>query len=95
MGRRLAPAATAVAISALACVPAPARAAVMETPSAIGTESVLWLVANRSFEGFRAVLARAPARLARFPLLPSAATTLGINDGDIVRAVPLAARGAA
>ncbi len=56
------------------------------------TDNVLWLVANRSFERFRAVLARAPARLARFPLLPHAAAILGINDGDAVRAVPLSAR---
>jgi arginine N-succinyltransferase len=56
------------------------------------TDEVLWLVANRSFERFRAVLAPAPARIARFPLLPHAAATLGVGDGDTVRAVPLSPR---
>jgi arginine N-succinyltransferase len=59
------------------------------------TGEVLWLVTNRRFEGYRAVLARAPGRLARFPLLPHAAAALGVGDGDSVRAVPLAARDAA
>jgi arginine N-succinyltransferase len=56
------------------------------------TDDVLWLVANRSFERFRAVVARAPARIARFPLLPHAAAILGVVDGDTVRAVPLSPR---
>src|SRR5438477_2280373 len=56
------------------------------------TNDVLWLVANRSFERFRAVLAPAPARVAQFPLLPHAAVALGVGDGDIVRAVPLSPR---
>src|SRR5512132_391096 len=34
------------------------------------TENVVWLLANRRFEGFRAIVAAAPARTARFPLLP-------------------------
>jgi arginine N-succinyltransferase len=58
------------------------------------TDDVVWLVANRSFERFRAVLAPAPARVARFPLLPHAAAILGISDGDSVRAVPLSGRDA-
>jgi arginine N-succinyltransferase len=56
------------------------------------TDDVLWLVANRSFEGFRAVLAPAPARIAQFPLLPHAAAALGVGDGDTVRAVPVSPR---
>jgi arginine N-succinyltransferase len=53
------------------------------------TDSVVWLVANRRFDDFRAILAHAPARVERFPLAPEAATQLGIVDGDAVRAVPL------
>ena len=56
------------------------------------TDEVLWLVASRSFERFRAVLAPAPTRIAQFPLLPHAAATLGVGDGDSVRAVPLSPR---
>jgi len=56
------------------------------------TNDVLWLVVNRSFERFRAVLAPAPARVAQFPLLPHTAAALGVGDGDIVRAVPLSSR---
>jgi arginine N-succinyltransferase len=55
-------------------------------------EEILWLVANRSFERFRATLAPAPARIAQFPLLPHAAQALGVRDGDPVRAVPLSPR---
>src|SRR6266567_3724622 len=51
------------------------------------TDDVLWLVANRNFERFRATVAPAPARIARFPLLPHAATALGVAAGDTVRAV--------
>jgi arginine N-succinyltransferase len=58
------------------------------------TEDVLWLVANRSFEGFRATVARAPAQISQFPLLPQTAAALGVGAGDTVRAVPLAARDA-
>ena len=56
------------------------------------TDDVLWLVANRNFERFRAVVAPAPARIARFPMLPHAATALGVGAGDTVRAVPLSPR---
>src|SRR5947207_5256588 len=55
-------------------------------------ESIPWLVANRSFEAFRAIVASAPARTARFPLLPHAADALAVGDGDTVRAVPLSPR---
>ncbi len=53
-------------------------------------DSVPWLVANRRFADFRAILAHAPTRVDRFPLLPWAAARLGVGDGDTVRAVPLA-----
>jgi len=53
------------------------------------TDHVTWLVANRQFADYRAILARAPSRVDRFPLLPYAATALGVADGDLVRAVPL------
>jgi arginine N-succinyltransferase len=56
------------------------------------TDEVVWLVVNRSFERFRAILAPAPARIARFPLLPHAAVALGVSTGDTVRAVPLSPR---
>ena len=56
------------------------------------TDSILWLVANRRFAGFRAAIVSAPARLDRFPLLPYAAQQLGVGEGDTVRAVPLAPR---
>jgi arginine N-succinyltransferase len=52
-------------------------------------EGVAWLVANRRFANFRVILARAPSGIDRFPLLPHAATQLGVGDGDSVRAVPL------
>ena len=53
------------------------------------TDDVRWLVANRRFADFRVVLAHAPSRIDRFPLLPYAAEALGVADGDTVRAVPL------
>ncbi|MGH8851651.1 MAG: arginine N-succinyltransferase [Casimicrobiaceae bacterium] len=56
------------------------------------SDDVLWLVANRDFATFRAVLCPAPARLAQFPLLPHAAEALGVRAGDSVRAVPLSPR---
>ncbi len=56
------------------------------------SDDVLWLVANRNFERFRAVVAPAPARIARFPILPHTATALGVGAGDTVRAVPLSPR---
>jgi arginine N-succinyltransferase len=51
---------------------------------------VRWLVANRDFAGFRAILASAPPRIDRFPLRPYAAAALGVGEGDTVRVVPLA-----
>jgi arginine N-succinyltransferase len=56
------------------------------------TDEVVWLIATRSFENFRAILAPAPVRIARFPLLPHAAKALGVGTGDTVRAVPLSPR---
>ena len=53
------------------------------------TDDITWLVANRRFNDFRVVLARAPSRVDRFPLLAFAAAALGVADGDTVRAVPL------
>ena len=53
------------------------------------TDHIPWLVANRRFADYRAILARAPSRVDRFPLLPYAASALGVGDGDLVRAVPL------
>ena len=53
------------------------------------TDNVLWLVANRKFADWRALLASAPPRADRMPLLPHAAAALGVNEGDLVRAVPL------
>jgi arginine N-succinyltransferase len=53
---------------------------------------VAWLVTNRRFESYRAVLLQAPTRLERFTLLPYAAAQLGVADGDLVRAVPLSPR---
>ena len=54
------------------------------------THDVLWLVMNRRFSGFRALLCPAPPRNGRFPLLPHAAAALGVKDDDSVRVVPLA-----
>jgi arginine N-succinyltransferase len=54
------------------------------------TDDILWLVANRKFEHFRALVAAAPPRVDRFPLLPYAAQALGVAEGDSVRVVPLA-----
>lgn len=50
---------------------------------------VPWLVANRSFGHFRALVASAPARADRLPLKPHEAAALGIEEGTTVRAVPL------
>jgi arginine N-succinyltransferase len=55
-------------------------------------DNVLWLVCNRSFEDFRAIVVAAPARADRMPLLPYAAAVLNVGDGDSVRAVPLSPR---
>jgi arginine N-succinyltransferase len=54
------------------------------------TDDVLWLVCNRKFADFRALVTAAPARIDRFPLLPYTAAALGVAEGDSVRAVPLA-----
>jgi arginine N-succinyltransferase len=53
------------------------------------TDEIRWLVSNRRFEEFRVILAHAPSRIDRFPLLPYAASALGVTEGDTVRAVPL------
>ena len=53
------------------------------------TDDILWLVCNRRFAQFRALVAAAPARVDRFPLLPYAAEALGVGEGDSVRVVPL------
>jgi arginine N-succinyltransferase len=55
-------------------------------------DHILWLVSNRRCDDFRALLAPAPAHVDRFPLLPYAATQLGVAEGDSVRAVPLVPR---
>jgi arginine N-succinyltransferase len=56
------------------------------------SDDVLWLVVNRRFADFRALVAAAPARVDRFPLRPYVAAALGVGEGDSVRAVPLAPR---
>jgi len=56
------------------------------------TDDILWLVCNRRFADFRAIVIAAPARVDRFPLLPYAAAALHVNEGDSVRAVPLSPR---
>ena len=54
------------------------------------TDDILWLVCNRRFEDFRVLVTTAPARADRFPLMPYAAAALHVDEGDTVRAVPLA-----
>ena len=54
------------------------------------TDDILWLVCNRQFATWRALVTAAPPRVDRFPLLPYAAEALGVVEGDSVRAVPLA-----
>ena len=54
------------------------------------SDDIQWLVCNRRFEGFRALVTSAPARVDRFPLLPYAAAALGVAEGDSVRVVALA-----
>ena len=62
---------------------------VPDTPA----DSVRWLVSNRKFADFRAIVVAAPRRIAdRFPLLPYAAGRLGVDEGDLVRAVALKPR---
>jgi arginine N-succinyltransferase len=70
----------------------PARISDADSAPDAPPEEIQWLVATRSFERFRATLAPAPARIAEFPLLPHAASALGVRDGDPVRAVPLSPR---
>ncbi|MCC7325207.1 MAG: arginine N-succinyltransferase [Burkholderiales bacterium] len=53
------------------------------------TDDIPWLVGNRSFADFRAIVVVAPARVDRFPLKPYAADALRVAEGDPVRAVPL------
>jgi arginine N-succinyltransferase len=54
------------------------------------TDDILWLVCNRNFADFRAIVAAAPARADRFPLMPYAADALRVSEGDTVRVVPVA-----
>lgn len=56
------------------------------------SDAVPWLVANRRFEAWRAILVSATPRAGRMPLPPHAAATLDVAEGDIVRAVPLSPR---
>jgi arginine N-succinyltransferase len=56
------------------------------------SQEVAWLVANRRFQDWRAVLAPAPAHIDRFPLPPYAAGVLGVREGEFVRAVALSPR---
>lgn len=56
------------------------------------TDDILWLVCNRSFDAFRAIVAAAPARADRLALPAYAAQTLGVTEGELVRAVPLSPR---
>jgi arginine N-succinyltransferase len=56
------------------------------------TDDILWLVCNRRFADWRALVAAAPPRVDRFPLLPYAAEALGVAEGESVRVVPLAAK---
>jgi len=53
------------------------------------TDDILWLVCNREFADFRAIVVHAPARADRMPLLPYAAEALQVAEGGTVRAVPL------
>ena len=53
------------------------------------TDDILWLVCNRKFTDFRALVTAAPPRVDRFPLLPYAAEVLGVAEGGSVRVVPL------
>ncbi|HVO87170.1 MAG TPA: arginine N-succinyltransferase [Casimicrobiaceae bacterium] len=55
------------------------------------TDDILWLVCNRRLAEFRAIIASAPPRVDRFPLLPYAAEALKVGEGDSVRVVPLRA----
>ncbi|HVF65896.1 MAG TPA: arginine N-succinyltransferase [Casimicrobiaceae bacterium] len=52
-------------------------------------DDITWLVANRKFAQWRALLVSAPARGEHLMLTPSAAQALEIAEGDTVRAVAL------
>jgi arginine N-succinyltransferase len=54
-----------------------------------GPDDVIWLVSNRRFDGYRAVVVPAPSRVERFPLTAGAAAALEVADGEEVRAVAL------
>jgi arginine N-succinyltransferase len=56
------------------------------------TDDILWLVCNRKFANWRALVTAAPPRSDRFPLLPHAAEALDVSEGDSLRVVPLAAK---
>jgi len=56
------------------------------------TDDVPWLIGNRKFAEWRVIVATAPSRAERLPLMPYAAEALGVGEGDIVRAVPLSPR---
>ena len=56
------------------------------------TDDVSWLVTNRQFADWRAIVAPAPRRTDCMPLMPHAAEALRVREGDIVRAVPLSPR---
>ena len=45
------------------------------------TDDVLWLVGNRKFADWRAIIVAAPARVDRLPLMPYAAEALGVARG--------------
>jgi arginine N-succinyltransferase len=53
------------------------------------TDNILWLVCNRHFADFRAIVVAAPARTDRFPLMQYAADALRVSEGDMVRVVPV------
>lgn len=53
---------------------------------------VLWLVASRRLSGYRALVVPASRATKVMPLDPGVATTLGVADGETVRAVPLSPR---
>ncbi len=53
------------------------------------SDDIQWLVCNRAFAHFRAIVVRAPRRADRLALPPFAARTLGVGEGELVRAVPL------
>jgi arginine N-succinyltransferase len=61
------------------------------TPESVA-DTVPWLVANRRFADWRAILAPAAPRAERMPLMPHAAAALCVAEGDVVRAVPLSPR---